>query len=214
MADTMPSPPLGTLPGGRPGAGPAGERQGDRNRGQPAAGDAIAAAMDFGTELLGAVRDSATALFDEQRNRAANEIGGFGEVLHGSVQALDQRGATAVARYTDDAARQISQFADRLRRRSLTGLSADLEDLARRWPLRFIASAIGVGLIAGRFLVSSVPRPATKNPAENTQFSPLRAALGGEETLGSTRADHGAVGGRVFGSTKPGSLAGSAGENG
>jgi hypothetical protein len=169
----------------------------------------IALAQDFGTELLGAVRDSVTALVDEQRNRAANEIDAFGEVLRGSVQALDHRGATAVACYTDESGRQISQFADRLRHRSLAELTADLEDIARRWPLPFIASAIAIGLIAGRLLVSSTADPANKTPAKMTQFSPPRAVFGGE-ARGDARDDDGAVGARAFGSTKPGSPLGSA----
>jgi hypothetical protein len=209
MADTTPSPPSGALPGGRPSTVSPAEHQGDRNRGEPAAADLIALAQDFGTELLGAVRDSITALVDEQRNRAANEIDAFGEVLHRSVQALDHRGGTAVARYTDETGRQISQFADRLRHRSLAALTADLEHVARRWPLAFIAAAVGVGLLAGRFLVSSAPDPANKNPAENTQFSPPRAVFGGEAPS-AARDDYSAVGGRVFGSTKPGSSADSA----
>jgi hypothetical protein len=159
----------------------------------------MALAKDFGTELLGAVRDSATALVDEQRHRAANEIGGFGEVLRRSVQALDHRGATAVARCTDESGRQISQFADRLRRRSLAGLTADLEDFARRWPFPCIAAAIGVGFIAGRFLMSSAPGPATSQPADKTQFSP-RDVFGDQQAHGDAGDDHSAAGGRVLGS--------------
>jgi hypothetical protein len=210
MADTTPSPPSGALPGGRPGAVSPAEQREDRSRGEPAAGDATALAMDLGTELLGAVRDSAAALVDEQRNRVANEIDAFSEVLRGSVQSLDRSGGKAVARYTDDAARHIGHFAERLRCRSVAGLTADLEDVARRWPLPFIASAIGVGLIAGRFIVSSGPRPQNPSATQTTQSFPRQPVDGDKEPAGDARDDCSAVGGRVFGSTKTGSPADSA----
>jgi ElaB/YqjD/DUF883 family membrane-anchored ribosome-binding protein len=186
MADTTPS------PSGRTASGALSRDE------------ALALAMDFGTELLGAVRDSATALVDEQRHRAANEIGAFGEVLRRSGQALDQLGATAVSRYTDESGRQISQFADRLRQRSLAGLTADFEDFVRRWPFPSIAAAIGIGFLAGRFLVSSAPDRATRNPAETRQFTRPRAVPRGE-VPGAAREDDRAV----LGSPTPGSSAGS-----
>ena len=207
MADTTPSPPAGPRPGGGPAAVPRGEYRGRRTWGEPGAGDVIALAQDFGTELLGALRDSATAFVDDQRNRAANEIDAFGEVLRRSVQTLDHRETTAVARYADESARRISRFADRLRRRSLAGLTADLEDFVRRWPLACIASAIGVGLIAGRFLVSSAPDPANKNPAKTVQSALPRPVTGGE-AQSEARYNNGVVGGGASGNSKTGSSAG------
>src|SRR5436190_433410 len=47
----------------------------------------LAQAKDIGSELIDAVRDGATSLFEEQRDRAANEIASFGEVLRRSVSS-------------------------------------------------------------------------------------------------------------------------------
>jgi hypothetical protein len=166
MADTTPVPSERTSSGalfrGAPATVAPAERPGEHRAGhqrEPAAADALAQAGEFGAELAGALRDSADALLDEQKTRTANEIATLGEVLHRSVQSLDGRGGETVARYAADAARQISQFANRLRGRPLGELSGDIEDFARRLPIAFIVSAIGVGLVTGRLLVSSASRP-------------------------------------------------------
>ena len=175
--------------------------------GRTAAGSSsrtLAQAKDIGSELIDAVRDGATSLFEEQRDRAANEIASFGEVLRRSVSSLDQAGGATVARYTEDAARQINQFADTLRHRSFAELSGDIEDFARRWPMVFMAAAIGAGMVAGRFLVSSAARPG--EPAQ-PQSSPSWVA-GSEQPIGGARHDYGAVGGGVSGGPRAGYGAG------
>jgi hypothetical protein len=177
-------------------------------------------AREFAAELADALQDCATALLDEQRIRAANEIATLGEVLHRSVKSLDPGGGGTVARYTDDAAGQISQFADRLRRRSLAELSGGIEDFARRWPAVFIASAVGVGLIAGRLLASSASRPAKRHPdaqglaGQRTPQSSARQPVStGEARPGDTWHDDPVVDAIASGSAKP-SPAASARENG
>ena len=175
--------------------------------GRTAAGSSprtLAQAKDIGSELIDAVRDSANSLFEEQRDRAASEIASFGEVLRRSVSSLDQAGGTTVARYTEDAAHQISDFADTLRHRSFTELSGDVEEFARRWPMLFMAAAVGVGIAAGRFMVSSAARP---DESSQPQFSSARGAAG-NEPIGGARHDYGAVGGGVSGNARAGYGAG------
>jgi len=127
-------------------------------------GRTLAEVKEMGSEAVAAVRDSANSLFEEQRNRAASEIAALGEALRRSAQSLDQNGGT-VARYADDAARQIGDFAERLRNRSWNEMTADVEDFARRWPTAFIAAAFGIGFVAGRFLMSSAARPTQPGAA-------------------------------------------------
>src|SRR5919198_4947948 len=84
----------------------------------PNGSKAVADAKEMGTELIGAVRDGATSFFEEQRNRAANEIASLGDMLRRSARSLDQTSPTTIGRYAEDAADGITQFADRLRTRS------------------------------------------------------------------------------------------------
>jgi len=218
MADTTPGlseqTSSGALFRGAPARLPPEERPGEdpgEHKEESAAADALTQARALGTELAGALHDSAAALLDEQKTRAANEIATLGEVLHRSVQsldrsggALDRRGGENAIRYAADAARHISQFADRLRRRPLGELTGDIEDFARRMPIVFIVSAIGVGLIAGRLLVSSASRPAEQ---QSTQPSAPGPASADEKPPADTRRDCREIGEIASRSAKSGAAA-------
>ena len=154
MAETNQSTP-GSLSGRRTGAAPVGEGHHDTG-----AGHVVDEVKDMGTELLGAVRDGATALFEEQRRRAAGEIGALGEVLRRSAQSIDRSAGPTVAQYTDQAGRQIGEFADTLRTRSLGQLAGDVEDFARRWPEK-------TGISVGRFIEWLAITPASSTTGEN-----------------------------------------------
>ena len=189
MADTMPSPLERTSLGARFRGVPAPALPPRKRPEEPLAADALARAREFGTELGGALRDSATALLDEQKIRTASEIAALGEVLSRSVQSLDRRGRENVAGYGAAAARQLSQFADRLQRRPLGTLTGDIEDFARRSPFAFVVSAIGVGLIAGRLLVSSASRLAEQDPAGREQAAARTGGGGPALTGGPSRGE-------------------------
>src|SRR6186713_307595 len=102
MADTMRTTTASPIRGTTAAVSPEGRQ---RERAAGVLGDA----KEIGTELASAVRGSATSLFEEQRNRAADEIAALGETLRRSVQSLDNSDGT-VARYADQAARQIGDF--------------------------------------------------------------------------------------------------------
>jgi hypothetical protein len=87
------------------------------SHGEPNVSRVVEEAKEVGNELIGAVREGATSFLEEQRNRAASEIASVGEMLRQSARGLDQNRATAISRYTEKAADEITQFADRLRRR-------------------------------------------------------------------------------------------------
>jgi len=115
-------------------------------------------AKKVGSELVGAARDSAMSLLDAQRSRVADQIASVGDALRQSTESLESTGIGALAQYASQAADQIGGFADTLRDRSWSELAGDLEGFARRYPLMFMASAMGLGFIAGRFLLSSSER--------------------------------------------------------
>jgi hypothetical protein len=141
---------------------------------------------------MAAVRDSATALFEEKRNRAADEIATASEVLRRSVQSLDHARGGIVARRGDEAAEQIGDFAAWLRSRAWGELTGDIEDVARRYPMMFIGTATAIGFVAGRFLTASATRPATR-------FSPVWPIGEGGEAPGDARDGDRTVGSGVSG---------------
>ncbi|HEX2150566.1 MAG TPA: hypothetical protein VHG31_01050, partial [Stellaceae bacterium] len=123
--------------------------------------NAMSDARKVGSELVGAARDSAVSLIDAQRARAADQIVAVGDALRRSAESLQSSGAGALVQYTNQAADQICGFADTVRDRSWGELAGDLESFARRYPITFMASAMGIGFIAGRFLLSSSDRTHT-----------------------------------------------------
>ena len=179
----------------RAGGAPVGSTHGDGDGSR-----VVAEATEMGTELIGAVREGATSFFEEQRNRAANEIASLGDMLRRSAQSLDQNRSTTIGRYASDAASEITQFADRLRTRSPGMIADDVEDFARGWPLAFMAAAVGAGFLAGRFLISS----SARRPMQSTTPPMPRPASTMGEPIGGARHDFGAVGGPVSGGANAG----------
>ena len=204
MADTMRTTPASPIHGTTTPVA-TGDRQketGDRQKEQ--SGGALGDVKEIGTELAGAMRDSATSLYEEQRNRAADEIAALGEALRQSARALDHSGGS-VARYADQAGQQIGDFAGTLRDRSWNELAADVQDFGRRWPLAFMAAAVGVGFVAGRFLMASAARssqPAGRSSASSNPGAPTRASNSGSGGMvtggasGNARSGYGATAGR------------------
>lgn len=163
------------------------------------AGRLIENAKNVGSQVIGAVQETATSLLDDQKRHAADQIATIANMVRDSVKSLDRQNASAVRQYADDAARQIADVADLLRTRSWSQLAGNVEDLGRRWPTVFIASAIATGFIAGRFLVASASRPheTPSSPTQTTSGMP-------DQPRGGARYDHGSVSGRVSGSGNSG----------
>lgn len=172
----------------------------------------IETAKNMGNQVAGAVRDQATSLLDDQRNLAADQIVTIAGMVRNSVQSLDRQNAGAICRYAEDTAQQIENFADGLRNRSWDELAGDVEDFARRYPGVFMASAIGLGFIAGRFLVSSGSR--ARDTASTIQTGPTgTTSTMHNEPRGGARYDYGAVRGPASGGAKSGYGSGGSTEN-
>ena len=167
----------GRLSTGSPAGGPQNQQRAETRRRRP---DLQA----MGNEVLQAARERTDAVLSAQKERAAAEIDAAAMALRDSVKSLDPE--TAIARYAEDAADGIGDFARRLRTGSWADLAADIEDFARRWPVAFVASAIGAGFLAGRFLTASASRPAPA--AASAPLSPSLAAAAAPSS-GSLRRD-------------------------
>ncbi len=140
--------------------GEHGERREDEHHVE-LTGDAMRDAKKVGSELVGAARDSAASLIDAQRARAADQITAVGDALRRSMESFEASGSSALVQYANQAADQICGFADAVRDRSWSDLAGDLENFARRSPTLFMASAVGLGFLVGRFLLSSSDRTDT-----------------------------------------------------
>jgi hypothetical protein len=154
---------------------------------------------ELGAAMLAVVQDNANAFFQEQRDRAADEIRAFGELLHNSVRSMQHREGI-VARCTEETASQIEGFADRLRTRSFRELTADVEDLSRRYPLSFVSVTTGMAFLAVRLMTASTrPEPMAEGTPSTARWParPTRATMAGEADVvagvsGGAAAEHGA----------------------
>ncbi|MGD9615276.1 MAG: hypothetical protein AB7H90_07085 [Alphaproteobacteria bacterium] len=156
-------------------------------------------AKKVGSELVGAARDSAVSLLDAQRARAADQIVAIGDALRRSAEPFESTGAGSLTQYVNQAADQICGFADTVRDRSWSELSGDLESFARRYPTTFMLSAIGIGFIAGRFMLSSSSRThaaAGGSGYSGAHASGMRRDVGGANrpVPSGVRAEYGSGG--------------------
>jgi hypothetical protein len=100
-------------------------------------------------EFLEAVRSAAYSILDEQKARAAKEVGDIAEAVRASARSLEQSDNPAIARYIERAAERIEHFSGVMRERSWNDILADTEELAQRRPTLFVLGAIGAGFAAG-----------------------------------------------------------------
>jgi len=158
-------------------------------------------ARKVGSDLVGAARDSAVSLIDAQRARAADQIVAVGDALRRSVESLESTGASSLVQYVNQAADQVSGFADTVRDRSWGDLAGDLENFARRSPTMFMASAVGIGFLLGRFLLSSSDRTHTAGTSgmsmSGGRASDMRRDVGGMSRTAPSgaRAEYGSSSG-------------------
>jgi hypothetical protein len=108
--------------------------------------------------LLGGVKQKVTSRVDEQKNRAADGLGGIADVFRTAGNELRMENET-LASYVDMASDQMRRFADQIRQRGVSDMLDDVNQFARRRPALFIGGALLLGIGIARFLKSSADRP-------------------------------------------------------
>jgi hypothetical protein len=109
--------------------------------------------------LLGGIQQKVTSRVDEQKNRAADGLGGIADVFRTAGNELRDENET-LASYVDMASDQLKRFADQIRQRGVSDMLDAVHTFARRRPAVFIGGAFLIGLGIARFLKSSAERQA------------------------------------------------------
>ena len=109
------------------------------------------------TGILGGLKQNVTSRVDEQKNRAADGLGGIANVFRNAGNELRTENE-ALASYVDMASDQLRRFADQIRQKGVADMMDDVHNFARRRPALFIGGAFVVGLGIARFLKSSAER--------------------------------------------------------
>jgi hypothetical protein len=146
------------------------------------------------------VTDKAAGKIDEQKATLADGLSSVADSIRQASQSLggpqaDNQIAQYAGRYTQTAADKVEQIARYFDTHDTKAMVRDVEGFARRNPAIFIGAALGLGMLAARFLKSSPRSHSMRNssPGFDTQSSgALSGATTGESTtLGSSGAPRG-----------------------
>jgi hypothetical protein len=114
---------------------------------------------------------------DQQKNVAAERVGGVARALRAASDDLDDQGQPMVAGYSRQLAEGLEGMAQSLSRRSVDELVEGVEDFARQRPVAFMGGAMAAGFALARFMKSSAARRAPRTPPRRTPYAaPARAA--------------------------------------
>ncbi len=143
------------------GASGMGAEQSEQPNGAHKSGNGSVAHADGGSSVservFGGIKQNVTSRVDEQKNRAADGLGGIANVIRHAGNEL-RSDNEALAAYVDRASDQLRRFADDIRRKGVGDMFDDVQDFARRRPALFIGGALLVGLGLARFLKSTSER--------------------------------------------------------
>ena len=118
-------------------------------------------AADLKRQAKDAVHDMgvrARSAADEQKNVAAERVGGVARALRVASDDLHDQGQSLVAGYSRHVAEGLESMAQSLSRRSLGDLVEGVEDFARERPVAFMGGAMVAGFALARFMKSSAGR--------------------------------------------------------
>lgn len=131
---------------------------------QQQAGDVIEQTADQLADTAVQVKQQATSAFVDQRDKAVSGLSGLAEALRQTAKSLsdaaggdgDSQVPAGIAPLVDEAAERLSQSADFLREKDITGLLNEAQQLARRQPALFMGGMFAVGLVGARLLKGSM----------------------------------------------------------
>jgi hypothetical protein len=149
----------------------------DSTRGVDHAQPSMERAKMILTELACATQSAALTAVDEQKARAAAQVSGIAAAVRAAAHSLELSQQSVAADYIDSAARQIEALADTIRDRRWAELASDLEEVAARQPGLFVAGAVALGFIVGRFLSAASRRTDTAQAAARAAESAVAAAV-------------------------------------
>jgi len=133
------------------------------------------------SKIADEARRQVTTQLANQKDQAAATLSGVGAAIREAGEDPQRLGQTPVAPLTAQAAEQMEKASAYLRRRDLTTLRLEIEQLARtRTPL-FVFGALATGWLGARFLKSRMPadsgRSVTYSPTM-LDSSPANVEIG------------------------------------
>lgn len=150
-------------------------------------GNGHAADETNGSSLLGGIQQRVTSRVDEQKNKAADGLGGIADVFRTAGNELRNENE-ALAQYVDMASDQLRRFAETIRQRGVAEMMDDVNMFARRNPAVFIGGAFLVGIGVARFMKASAQRGDDRSYDNFSGVDPMTAGTGTPSYSGDVEA--------------------------
>ncbi len=112
-------------------------------------------AQQMAGQVTGQAKQQATSQVESQKDRAVDSLVTVTQALRQTSQHLHEQQQGPVAGYVDQVAERAEHLTNYLRARDVPQIVSDTEDLARRQPGLFVASALALGFAGARFLMAS-----------------------------------------------------------
>lgn len=119
---------------------------------------AMQQAQAAGERVTELAREQARTAFAQRQHDIAGQIESVGDALRETAERMQERGQSFPARYIEQAAARVDDFAGAIRERGFEDLVTETETFARRQPELFIGGAVLLGIGVGRFLKASGER--------------------------------------------------------
>lgn len=121
-------------------------------------GPAVDQAQQTAGQLTEQAKQQATSRLESQKDRAVDSLVTVAQALRQTGQHLREQEQGGIAEYVEQAAERVEGLTNHLRARDVPQLLADTEDVARRRPALFLGTALALGFVGARFLMSSGQR--------------------------------------------------------
>jgi hypothetical protein len=146
-------------------------------------------AADLKRQAKDAVHDMsvrARSAADEQKNVAAERVGGVARALRVASDDLHDQGQSLVAGYSRQVAEGLESMAQSLSRRSLGDLVKGVEGFARERPVAVLGGAMVAGFALARFMKSSAGRRSERGAAATSPAGGAKPSTSRPVTPGKT----------------------------
>lgn len=117
--------------------------------------DLASQAKEQTVDLAHQATDQMSQMVDQQKQQAAERLGGLAGALHEAGKQLEEKDKEGFGRYAHRAADQVDRASHYLREKNLQSFVRDTEVWARRHPDLFLGGSLVAGVLLARFLKSS-----------------------------------------------------------
>lgn len=132
--------------------------------------------------LTAEARERGRDLLQQQRQSAADNLGGMAEALRDTARHLEHDQQPNTARYVQRAADTVNHFADVLRTKDVRSMLNEVQNYARQHPGAFIGGSVLAGFLMVRFLKSSSQESGGAGFGETSQWAGSAGAQGRAES--------------------------------